>query len=212
MGGPEANRVTPGREAVRVIRAGMAVPWPTPGQLVLEDGSRRPVGEMLPADLPLGYHDFHPTAGDWRTRIIVTPWQCVEPRAALLGLGRAASQHAVAAKLGHRRPGRPEAAGRVVGRTRGRHDAHQSARSARSRRAAGSQSLLSHHAAISQSALSSHGRCPRGRAAGPATRPTGRRGPRAECLAAIGSGPRLPSQAAGLAGDLGQGGRRAKAG
>ena len=61
------------------------------------------------------------------------------PRA-LLGLGRAASQHAVAAKLGHRRPGRPEAAGRVVGRTGGRHDAHQSARSARPRRAPGGQS------------------------------------------------------------------------
>ena len=35
---------------------------------------------MLPADLPLGYHDFQPTAGDWRTRIIVTPWRCIEPR------------------------------------------------------------------------------------------------------------------------------------
>ncbi|MGO9113204.1 MAG: 4-alpha-glucanotransferase [Thermoguttaceae bacterium] len=80
MGGPEANRVAPGREAVRVVRAGTAVPWPTPGQLVLEDRSRRPVGEILPADLPLGYHDFYPTAGDWKTRIIVTPWQCVEPR------------------------------------------------------------------------------------------------------------------------------------
>lgn len=80
MGGPEANRVTAGREAVRVIRAGTAVPWPTPGQLVLEDGSRRAVGNLLPADLPLGYHDFQPTAGDWRTRIIVTPWRCIEPR------------------------------------------------------------------------------------------------------------------------------------
>ena len=80
MGGPEANRVMPGREAVRVIRAGMAVPWPTPGQIILEDGSRRPVGDILPADLPLGYHDFCPTIGDWQTRIIVTPWRCIEPR------------------------------------------------------------------------------------------------------------------------------------
>jgi 4-alpha-glucanotransferase len=79
MGGPEANRVAPGREAVRVIRAGTAMPWPTPGQLALEDGSRRPVSDVLPTDLPLGYHDFHPTAGDWRTRIIVTPWRCIEP-------------------------------------------------------------------------------------------------------------------------------------
>ncbi len=80
LGGPEANRVTTGREAVCVIRAGTAVPWPTPGQLILEDGSRQPVGDMLPANLPLGYHDFHPTAGDWQTRVIVTPWRCVEPR------------------------------------------------------------------------------------------------------------------------------------
>ncbi len=79
MGGPEANRLIAGREAVRVIRAGAAVPWPTPGQLILEDGSRRPVGDLLPADLPLGYHDFYPTAGDWRTRVIVTPWSCIEP-------------------------------------------------------------------------------------------------------------------------------------
>ena len=85
LGGPEANHATPGREAVRVIRAGMARSWPTPGQIVLEDGSQRSVGEMLPADLPLGYHDFHPTAGDWRTRIIVTPWQCMEPRAPCWG-------------------------------------------------------------------------------------------------------------------------------
>jgi 4-alpha-glucanotransferase len=79
MGGPQANHVAAGREAVRVIRAGTTVPWPTPGQLILEDGSRRPVGEILGADLPLGYHDFYPTAGDWRSRIIVTPWRCIEP-------------------------------------------------------------------------------------------------------------------------------------
>ena len=78
MGGPEANRVTPGREAVRVIRAGTAAPWPAPGQLILENGSRLPVRDVLPADLPLGYHDFYPTAGDWSTRIIITPWRCIE--------------------------------------------------------------------------------------------------------------------------------------
>jgi 4-alpha-glucanotransferase len=80
LGGPEANRSRPGQEAVRVIRAGTTVAWPTPGQLVLENGSRRPVGDMLPPDLPPGYHDFYPTVGDERTRIIVTPWQCIEPR------------------------------------------------------------------------------------------------------------------------------------
>ena len=89
MGGPEANRVAPGREAVRVPAGARALA--DAGQLVLEDGSRQSVGENLPADLPLGYHDFYPTAGDWKTRVIVTPWRCVG-RAALLGLGRAAPQ------------------------------------------------------------------------------------------------------------------------
>jgi 4-alpha-glucanotransferase len=79
LGGPQAKRVKPGREAVRVVRAGAAVPWPSPGELVLEDGSRRAISDMLPADLPPGYHDFHPAAGDWKTRIIVTPWQCIVP-------------------------------------------------------------------------------------------------------------------------------------
>ncbi len=85
MGGPEANRVAAGREAVRVIHAGTAVPWPTPGQLILEDGSRQPAGDVLPADLPLGYHDFYPTQGDWHTRVIITPWRCIEPRGSCWG-------------------------------------------------------------------------------------------------------------------------------
>ena len=205
LGGPEANRVAPGREAVRVIRAGTAVPWPTPGQLVLEDGSRRPIGDDAAGRSAAGLsrlpsHGRRLADANHRHALAVRR----TPRV-LLGLGRAASQHAVAAKLGHRRPGRPAAAGRVVGRTGGRHDAHQSARSARPRRAPGGQPLLSHHAAIPQSALPPRGRRPRGRAARAAIAATGRRGPRAECLAATGSGPGLPTQAAGPAGDLGRG-------
>ena len=85
MGGPAANHPAPRYEPVRVVPAGAAVPWYAAGQLVLEDGTRRPIGQALPADLPLGYHDFYPTVGDWTTRIIVTPWQCVEPRASCWG-------------------------------------------------------------------------------------------------------------------------------
>jgi 4-alpha-glucanotransferase len=85
LGGPDANLVTPGREPVRVIRRGEAIPWPTPGELVLENGSRRAVSDTLPGDLPLGYHDFFPTAGDCKTRVIVTPWRCVEPSARTWG-------------------------------------------------------------------------------------------------------------------------------
>ena len=79
MGGPAGYGAAAGREPVRVVRAGLAVPWSTPGQIILEDGGRRPVGDALPADLPLGYHDFVPAAGDWSTRVIVTPWRCPEP-------------------------------------------------------------------------------------------------------------------------------------
>jgi 4-alpha-glucanotransferase len=79
LGGLEANHVEPGREAVRVVRSGESIPWPTKGELLLEDGTRRAVGDSLPHDLSLGYHDFHPTAGDWKTRVIVTPWKCIEP-------------------------------------------------------------------------------------------------------------------------------------
>jgi 4-alpha-glucanotransferase len=85
LGGPDANLVTPGREPVRVIRQGEPVSWPTRGELVLEDGSRRAIGDTLPGDLTLGYHDFFPTVGDWKTRVIVTPWRCVEPSARTWG-------------------------------------------------------------------------------------------------------------------------------
>ena len=83
LGGPEANRVAPGREAARVVPAGVRLPWPTPGEVVLEDGSRRTVHDSLPGDLPLGYHDFFPSADNWRTRVIVTPWQCAKRRRGL---------------------------------------------------------------------------------------------------------------------------------
>ncbi len=85
LGGRDANRFSPGIEPVRVLRAGAAVAWRYAGEIVLEDGSRRPVTDALPADLPLGYHDFYPTAGDWKTRVIVTPWKCAEPPARAWG-------------------------------------------------------------------------------------------------------------------------------
>ena len=204
MGGPEANRVAAGtrggpRDPCRHGRALAHARATRPGRWLAAARRRHASGRSAAGLSRLLSHGRRLADADHRHALAVHR----TPRA-LLGLGRAASQHAVAAKLGHRRPGRPAAAGRVVGRTGGRHDAHQSARSARPRRAPGGQPLLSHHAAISQSALSSRGRRPRERAAGTATRSTGRRGPRAECLAAIGSGPGLPSQAAGLAGDLGR--------
>ncbi len=50
------------------------------GELVCEDGRRRPVGGPAPDDLPLGYHQLHPTDGPSR-RVIVSPGRCHHPDA-----------------------------------------------------------------------------------------------------------------------------------
>ena len=205
MGGPEANRVVPGREAVRVVRTGMARSWAMPGQLVLEDGSQRPVGETLPADLPLGYHDFFPTTGDGRTRVIVTPWRCIEPRGACWGwavqlhstrsrqswgIGDMADLKRLAKwsaglgagmvlinPLGPPAPVVPQGASPYYPTTR----RFRNPLYLRIEDVPGAERL------------------------GPQLAATGCPGPKLECLAATGSGSRLPSQAAGIAGDLARG-------
>ena len=78
----EAPSEADAARTVRVIRAGTPLPWPDRGQLVLEDGRSIPVADHLPGDLPLGYHDFFPSGkASYRTRVIVTPWECAAPRA-----------------------------------------------------------------------------------------------------------------------------------
>jgi 4-alpha-glucanotransferase len=79
LGGAGAGRSRPEIEPVRVVRAGVQTPWPTPGTLLFEDGTRQAVAGFLPADLPLGYHEFTPDDGRPKTRLIVTPWRCVVP-------------------------------------------------------------------------------------------------------------------------------------
>ena len=59
----------PGRRAAR----------PVPGELLLEDGRSLRLAGQLPADLPLGYHDFFPDGRRAKTRLIVTPGQCLPP-------------------------------------------------------------------------------------------------------------------------------------
>ena len=81
LGDPRADRPDDEAEPVCVVRAGEPVAWPHRGELVLEDGSRRTVEHQLPADLPLGYHDFYPDHGRWTTRVIVAPGQCPLPPA-----------------------------------------------------------------------------------------------------------------------------------
>ena len=65
---------------VCVIRSGKATPWKRRGLLRLEDGTELKLsGSKLPADLPLGYHEFEPDDGSIPTRLIVTPGQCPLP-------------------------------------------------------------------------------------------------------------------------------------
>lgn len=42
----------------------------------LEDGTRRAVGDRLPDDLPIGYHELVPRDGSAATRLVVHPAQC----------------------------------------------------------------------------------------------------------------------------------------
>ena len=62
-----------------MVRAGSQVPWPRQGELRMEDGRQIRLTGSLPADLPLGYHDFFPDGQPGQTRLIVTPAQCVVP-------------------------------------------------------------------------------------------------------------------------------------
>ncbi len=76
--------VPDGREAVIVTRPDRGEPaWP--GELALEDGSRRRVGSALPTDLPLGYHTLHRDDGG-STAVIVSPGHCVPHPERIWGL------------------------------------------------------------------------------------------------------------------------------
>jgi 4-alpha-glucanotransferase len=64
---------------VRVVQHGISIAWPTRGMLRLEDGATLAIDTALPADVPLGYHEFYPDHGRSQTRVIVVPRQCVLP-------------------------------------------------------------------------------------------------------------------------------------
>ncbi|MFC7547572.1 4-alpha-glucanotransferase [Plantactinospora sp. GCM10030261] len=54
-----------------VLTAGRTRALPAPGEVTLEDGGRRPVGETLPADLPLGWHRL--TCAGRQVPLVVVP-------------------------------------------------------------------------------------------------------------------------------------------
>ncbi|MEO6989443.1 MAG: 4-alpha-glucanotransferase, partial [Aquihabitans sp.] len=66
----------PTGRALVVVRPGDVVPL-GPGDLALEDGTSLTVGDVLPNDLPLGYHHHHGTSGT--TNVIVSPGRCHLP-------------------------------------------------------------------------------------------------------------------------------------
>src|ERR1041385_7731584 len=70
--GPDARRPGGGR-------AGETHARPGPAEVVTEDGSILPVADVLPADLPIGYHVLRPLAGGPEKRLIVSPVRCRPP-------------------------------------------------------------------------------------------------------------------------------------
>jgi 4-alpha-glucanotransferase len=60
-----------------VTRTGES-PRTGPGEVILEDGASVPVDDVLPGDLPLGYHTFAAADGS-RRRLVVAPQRCHLP-------------------------------------------------------------------------------------------------------------------------------------
>jgi 4-alpha-glucanotransferase len=72
---PEDAQQLPDSDDVIVARAGWSREAPH-GELELEDGGGRPIGGVLPDDLPLGYHTLHRTDGGEST-VVVSPGRCL---------------------------------------------------------------------------------------------------------------------------------------
>jgi 4-alpha-glucanotransferase len=85
MGGDpdDADSVPPDPWDVWVVRRGEHAPLMGPVVIRLEHGGERHADGVLPADLPLGYHDLHPLADgrprEQPTRLIVSPGIAAPP-------------------------------------------------------------------------------------------------------------------------------------
>ncbi len=69
----------PRSRPVWFVRYGAAEAIERPAELVLEDGTELRAFSALPPDLPLGYHDLHPSDGGPTTRLIIVPDRCHLP-------------------------------------------------------------------------------------------------------------------------------------
>jgi 4-alpha-glucanotransferase len=65
-------------EVVRLVSPGSDRSLPGGGDLILEDGTQRPLDGELPGDLPYGYHQLFPRGGG-ETLLIVGPGRCFLP-------------------------------------------------------------------------------------------------------------------------------------
>jgi 4-alpha-glucanotransferase len=79
MGAHEHPDGPPAGPPLWFVRAGRAEFLQGVADLVLEDGTRRPGVEVLPPDLPPGYHELRPRDGGPATRLVVTPGRCHLP-------------------------------------------------------------------------------------------------------------------------------------
>jgi 4-alpha-glucanotransferase len=67
-------------KAVWVIRQGQRVAIEAQAELILEDGRTLLIRDVLPHDVPLGYHRLHRHRQASETRLIVTPSRCHLPK------------------------------------------------------------------------------------------------------------------------------------
>jgi 4-alpha-glucanotransferase len=78
----DAAADSPPPPAARVVREGSSLELDGPAELTLEDGAAVHVGERLPADLPLGYHQLRRLHDEYQMRLIVAPGRCHLPEGA----------------------------------------------------------------------------------------------------------------------------------
>ena len=64
---------------VRFVSEGEAASFATSGEILLEDGTTRPIKSGEPVTLPLGYHDFVSRRKASTVRVIVAPRACPAP-------------------------------------------------------------------------------------------------------------------------------------
>ena len=79
MGMDEERHEPPETQPLWCVRAGRAEFLHSPADVVLEEGTVLRGIDVLPPDLPLGYHELIPRDGGPSTRLVVSPGRCHLP-------------------------------------------------------------------------------------------------------------------------------------